>query len=305
MKKYQFILGIVVIISALLICIRVLPETEKSQKKESITENTRTIPRMNREDFRENAIVKRNASKNVEEEWTSYWLREKRPTRIQVADFDMPLVFEDQTLSEEFKQVILADIHLVYGHSSGHTIYDAQKQLSYKDKSFQSSNWVSFDGIGVRRPKEFSENSDTIININGIDHLFVTIELSDSYRQAWTLRNANKNIYRELEEFLQEANLSTRENPIDRTPDDLMWTPQKNIPQPSEIPNIVQTFSHESMRSPSLLEIKENTTPLSDEEPIFSAKAYFFKDDTNIPQTEIILVYHKGLWKFVYAQLGT
>lgn len=235
-----------------------------------------------------------------------YWTRQNRRVRFEFADVDLPLIFETDDLSDELRQVILADLSLIFGHFTGHSYFTPRTQHSFDiaGENLTAERGIQLDGEGAVWPKEL-HGKLLLVNQEGVDSLVISKEITSLYKQAWDLRNENIVALKELEGFIRSISEASAENPIVREANELVWTPYKNAPQPDEIPNIVETFSAVNLRLPSLLEISANLEQQNEEEPSLSARTYLLDEGSNIPKTEIILVYQNRSWKFVYGQLGT
>ena len=60
-----------------------------------------------------------------------FWEGQTYPERLKVADIDLPIVFEGE-VSEELKQVMLADIHMIYAHMKSYEIYDLHQEVFFR-----------------------------------------------------------------------------------------------------------------------------------------------------------------------------
>lgn len=236
----------------------------------------------------------------------NYWTRQNRSVRFEFADVDLPMIFESEDLSDELRQVILADLDLIFEHFTGHSYFAPRTKYSFDiaGESISVKRGIQLDGKGAVWPQEL-HGSLLLVEQEGVESLVMSKEIVSLYKKAWDLRNENIAVFEKLENFINSISEASAENPMKREASELVWTPHKNAPQPDEIPNIVETFSAVNLRLPSLLEISENLAPQSKEEPSLSARTYLLDESSNIPKTEIILVYQNGSWKFVYGQLGT
>ena len=67
-----------------------------------------------------------------------------------------------------------------------------------------------------------------IITIANQDHLVVPKVLSDAYLEAFEFRDENPKVYQELEEFVEMINAADRVNPVNRSPEDVIFTFQED-----------------------------------------------------------------------------
>lgn len=303
MKKVVIILGVAALVGTLLLFISFAGNEKRrartTQSKKSIFQNDKaqTSEKSGKSMGNSSGIIKVK----------SYWLEKQRPERLQVSDLDMPLVFTGSKISNELKQVILADLDLIYGDWCSYEKYNWSGRAS-KAYDVDGKQWKSEDNIdfsGAYAPTLLHENFGWFGEYENQETVFVPEVVIEAYKKAWQLRDENQMIFQELENFIEEVNLASAENPVERLPRELMWTPQQNAPQPSEIKAIVKSFSAVELRGPSLLDVSKNVNREAEGEPSFVAKAYILKNGTNIPQTKVVLVYDEDSWKFVYGALGT
>lgn len=237
----------------------------------------------------------------------SFWINEIRPHRFRVADLDMPVIFVESEIDEELKQVILADLHLIYGDWCDYKKYNWDGRIdrifNVSGDEYVCEEKINFDGAYA--PSILNENFGWLGSYKDIDSIFIPGIIVDAYRVAWQQRKNNIIVYNGLEEFVAQVNSATADSPLKVLPEDIVWTPQQDIPQPLEIPNVVETFSAISLRGPSLLEIKTIQSEKDGGIPSFSAEDYILQEAGNVRLTHQVLVFHQNRWKFAYAQYGT
>jgi len=296
--------GVLILIAAILLLI--LKECQKVQKIKGERSNFERFHRS--DDLSEpkftNEVPKIAKATDSISNWRSHWERGKRLERLKVADIDIPIIFERKP-ENNLAQVILADFDLIFRHLTSYSYFVPRTLRTFEigGQKLSTEKGIQFDGKGSFWPN-LLQGELMIVKQNNLDNIVISEKITLAYQEAWALRNENPGIYRSLEEFMEIVNHASAEVPIERKPEELFWTPQNDIVHASEIPNIVKTFSDVRLRTPSILEIVENESRESDDDPIFSARTYILNNGTNIPQTEVILVFHHGTWKFLYAQLG-
>ena len=248
------------------------------------------------------------------------WEQAEYPERLTVADLDMPLIFEG-AVSDELKQVILADLHLVFGHLTTHKTYklrDSQREsYTYQDVEMWSESHVVFSGGNVYRPDQYDNVFGSVVQIGNQDHVVVPESLVAAYAKAWERKKANPEIYRKLEEFVDlmgEVWAGTAEaKDLPPTVADLFYPRTeegaKALKEHSggmETAGFLTTNAKgegASWRMPSLLEIVEEDggalPGIATGEKIFFAPDYYFEPDGRLKTGATPLVYINSRWKLL------
>ncbi|MBC2600754.1 hypothetical protein [Puniceicoccus vermicola] len=142
------------------------------------------------------------------------WEKGNLPERLQVADLDIPLVFEGQ-VTEELKQVILADIHMLYNAGVTYEKYDWSGRPDNPVFDFSGKRYVSSETINLRAsqvPNIVHEKLGRMIQVEGIDNIVVSAELISAYQEAWDFRKANPKKYESLVSFIAWVNTAPMED---------------------------------------------------------------------------------------------
>ena len=217
MKKYS-----IIIIFALLLGLLSLQFFRQNEAEPGLESHqpTEGLPAGDRQDTAPALTVGEEQPPQQEEEpeqasIKTLWEKGNFPERLQVADIDMPLVFEGQ-VSEELKQVILADINLVFGQTKSHGFYNVRPERSYEipghDEAFTASRGLIFNGRGYGVPGEFYDNFGEVIEFQGEKSVVVPAGLISAYEKAWEARKADPEKYESLESFITWLNTAPMED---------------------------------------------------------------------------------------------
>jgi hypothetical protein len=204
MKKYILIF---VLLIAGLLALMLFRSCEITPASENQIQTTEKTPQ---ESFE--AIEGISEKQPKDHKIKTIWEQGNFPERLQVADIDMPLFFEG-LISEELKQVILADLHLIFGHVTGHESYEPYADFFYSSceqgKKYQAHKWISFKGLITARPKEYRDVFGGIVKIDGVDSIFMSKSLIQAYEKAWAARKADPKKYESFEAFIEWYNKAT------------------------------------------------------------------------------------------------
>jgi hypothetical protein len=211
----------------------------------------------------------------------------------------LPAVFVGEP-SDELKRVILHDIELIYGYFQTHQFYELFEKPSFR---ISGENIVAEKALyfkpQAQRPDAHQDNFGQIGKIKNKDSVIFSESLVSAYQVAYERKKQFRAEYQKLQQFIDDVNRATADKPLKLSPDDLMWTDDKTIPQPNEIPNTVRTVSEITFRAPSILDFQENLEARNSDMPWLGAKAYIVEE--GIPKIEQPLVYQNGRWKLFYA----
>lgn len=189
------------------------------------------------------------------------WEQGGFPERLQVADLDIPLLFEGP-ISEELKQVILADIRLIYGKGTTFQRYDWSGRPDNPVFEISGDQYLSVETINLRSsqvPNLVHGKLNRLIEIDEIEYIVVPHELIKSYEQAWAARISDSEKYEELEFFLDWVNSASLEALKDDNPfwllgyDGILDSHPKEVAKMKE-ELLLTNFEHLRVGHPSLLE---------------------------------------------------
>lgn len=254
----------------------------------------------------------------------SVWEQNRYPEQLQIADIDMPLHFTE-LVDDEIKQVIIADMHLIFGHATGHSFYTPLPQSSENARENEvvtKGRRLQFDGPRIFHPDEYRNAFGAVATINNQEHILVPDALVTAYRDALSRRLAYPEEYRKLEEFVSMMGEvwagTAKENDLPPTMNELFhpdpaskWAKQKFKNEGSKGPKAFLAANAmgagASWRMPSLLEIKQDPTghfaELSSETPTFLSPYYYF-DTAGKLYRGGTLIYVDANWKILVSDIN-
>jgi len=246
------------------------------------------------------------------------WEEGNFPERLQVADLDMPLVFEGQ-VSNDLKQVILADINLVLGHVNGHEFYELPSKVTYKipgqTEAHKANRGLIFNGLRVARPKEYRNNFGRVIEVGGLENVVVSAELISAYEKAWAARKDDPEKYESFESFINWFNTASVEDLRSNNP---VWLygydgisdayPEKAAELKASFLPKQARFGRPVVRHPSILEFTYLNEELLEKKgaagkfPIGVTIADGkYIDEEGIPKGQALFLYDGKKWYIVIA----
>lgn len=213
MKKYSILLIFAVLVGLLglrfLLQDEVEPRLELQKKTErASTENTRELAQTSTVEENSGDQPPLKSEELMEASTKTLWEKGRFPERLQVVDLDMPLVFEGQ-VREELKQVILADIHLIYNAGTTYKKYDWSERSDNPVFNFADENYISSATINLRAsqvPDIVHKKLGRIVQVDGIDNIVVPAELISAYEEAWKARKSDPIKYESLGSFIDWLN---------------------------------------------------------------------------------------------------
>ena len=230
-----------------------------------------------------------------------------------------PVMFEDDKLSNTIKHVVINDMNLIFKHLKNYKIVDRSSKIKVNDRFIQSNKGLSFYGKGQYWPDAYNYFG-SLIEKNGNYFLSITTHLTDAYKMALSLKNDNKETYKdlnnfidnynsslskELNNFLDHHNLSLSEGSIEESIDTLFYfyksaSYMKNyfLKKPKKL---FKQFNHHRMRKPSLLDLKKSQ--LNSKNKLIAAT--YLLDDFDFPILKIYLIYDQNRWKIIIPNYGT
>lgn len=137
------------------------------------------------------------------------WEQGGFPERLQVADVDMPLLFEG-SITDELKQVILADLSLILRHLTGHSYYVPRglRSFSLGDQELSISKGIQLDGKGATWP-DLLHGELLILNQGGEDKIAISRKVVKAYEKAWDARKSDPKKYEDLGVFVEWLNTAS------------------------------------------------------------------------------------------------
>lgn len=251
-----------------------------------------------------------------EQKAKTFWEKKTYPERLKVADINMPIVFEGE-VSDELKQVMLSDIHMIYGHMEGHEIYGLHKEILLKEMGVSLTKQISFKGKGRHWPEEHQEAFGRIAKLNQGDAIVLPKKLISSYKLAWEERNKDPQKYERFEAFIDWLNTASMEELKEDNP---YWlyghdgVSDENPELASEIRSqlLGDERSNLKFRHPSILEftyVDQETLEKEDAEGklpvgITLADGHYI-DANDMPIQQALFLYDGNKWHISFAPPGT
>ncbi len=247
------------------------------------------------------------------------WEQGNYPERLQIADLDMPLVFEG-AISEELKQVVLADIHMIYNEGVTYSKYDWSGRPDNPAFNLSGRNYVSSETINLKAsqvPNIVHRNLSRIIQVNGVDNVVVPEELISAYRKAWEARKAAPEKYESLEPFIDWLNTAPMEELKAKNPFWLFGYDGISDAYPekaAELRNGLLPKTREDLRvsHPSILEFTYldrealETEGATEQLPVGVTLADGkYVDENEVPYQQALFLYDGEEWHIAFAPAGT
>ena len=322
MKKYS-----IIIIFALLLGLLSLQFFRQNEAEPGLEshQQTEVLPAGDRQDTAPALTVGEEQPPQQEEEpeqasIKTLWEKGNFPERLQVADIDMPVVFEGQ-VSEELKQVILADINLILGHTKSHGFYNVRPERSYEipghDEAFTTNSWLALEGLRVARPKEYHGKFGPVIEFQGEKSVVVPAGLISAYEKAWEARKADPEKYESLESFITWLNTAPMGDLKANNPYWLLGYDGISDAYPEEAAEWRETLLGEQredlrVRHPSILEFTYADQEVLEREklteylPIGVTLADGkYIDKNGVPYQQAPFLYDGEKWHIAFAPPGT
>jgi hypothetical protein len=244
------------------------------------------------------------------------WEKQVYPERLKIADIDMPIAFEGE-VSEVLKQVILSDIHMIYGHMKSHKIYELHKKISPEEMELSLTKKLSFEGQGRHWPKEHRETFGRIARLDQEDTVVLPEKLIDAYRLAWEARNKDPQKYEKFEFFINWLNTASMKELKEDNP---YWLYGRDGVS-DENPELASEIKHRLLgdersnlrfRHPSILEftyVDQGTLIKEKAEgklPIgVTLAGGYYLNENNIPVQQALFLYDGNKWHIAFAPPGT
>lgn len=248
------------------------------------------------------------------------WEEGNFPERLQVADLDMPLVFEGQ-VSNDLKQVILADINLVLGHVNGHEFYELPSKVTYKmpeqTEAHKANRGLIFNGLRVARPKEYRNNFGRVIEVGGLENVVVSAELISAYEEAWEARKSDPQKYESLGSFIAWLNTAPMEDLKSNNPYWLFGYDGISDAYPERAADLRESLlpkQREDLRvsHPSILEFTYVDSEVLKEEGVeeqlpvgVTLADGKYIDEEGVPYQQALFLYDGEKWHIAFAPAGT
>ncbi len=246
------------------------------------------------------------------------WEEQVYPERLKVADIDMPIVFEGE-VSEELKQVILCDLHIIYAHNLAHYFYDLHEEKVFESMGLEARKVISFKGNSIRNtvPKQFRQKFGRVAKSNQGDVIVFPKELITDYKLAWEERNKDPQKYERFESFIDWLNTASMKELKEDDPYWLYGQDGVSVENP-ELASEIRTQllgddrGNLKFRHPSILEFT-----YIDQETLKKEKAEgklpvgvtladgHYLDENDLPVQQALFLYDGNKWHIAFAPPGT
>lgn len=245
------------------------------------------------------------------------WEQGGFPKRLQVADIDMPLFFEG-LINEELKQVILADLHLIFKHLIAHDYYKPRNTRSpdLGGQKFSIKKGIQFNGKGATWPDTL-HGELMIIDKNGVNNVVLAKEVVEAYEKAWAARKADPQKYESLESFIGWLNTAPMKELKSENPYWLFGYDGISDAHPEKAAELKDTLLPRQrkdlrVRHPSILEFTYVDQEVLEKEgaigqlPVGVTLADGkYIDEEGIPQGQALFLYDGKKWHIAFAPPGT
>jgi len=248
------------------------------------------------------------------------WEKGNSTDRLQIADIDMPLLFE-RPVRGRLKKVVLADIHLIYGGKGlSYQRHDWRgRRPDYPSFTINGENYLSVETLqlnGARAPEVVYENFRHIVKIDGAEYVVIPKELIDAYEKAWKAKNKNPRMYEKLEIFIEWLNAASLAELRENNPFWLLGYDGISSDHPqkaAEIKEMVLPKRREDFlfRHPSILEFTFVDQELLEEEDIVGelpqgvTLAYGYSvEKEGIPFNRSSFIYDGKKWYVLIGPVG-
>lgn len=222
--------------------------------------------------------------------------------QLEACGLDIPVLFEDQYLSDEVKETVIEDYRLIHGHfkaylfrsyNSGEAVVEGKKiQLSYAI-DFKEGYRISPDGYDFNTIAVDLETQDK--------YLFIYKNLSDAYKRALAIKAKNETAFAKLDEFIDFMN-NVNEVKLPDSLDKLLYLPgeAQEFNGPFDENNSAEYrdgYGRYEYKKSSSLEFR------TDEEycdgNLITNIIMVLKSAEPPKANEQLVIYHDGRWKFV------
>lgn len=156
-----------------------------------------------------------------------------RPEVLVIGDLEIPLLFEKK-ISEDLKQFILEDFHVLFKNSKNYEICNLEKLqqpsgdvINIAEANFRVMKRLFF--LSSRPPDLLHENLGDIVIQNGVDKLVVPEIILDAYKDAFFLTNKHTLEFKSLRDFVEMITRSTEERPFTLHPKDVFYMPDSPV----------------------------------------------------------------------------
>jgi len=167
-----------------------------------------------------------------------------------IADVDLPLFFEDDSLTDSVRNEIELDLERLNIARDSHTIYLKEA----------SDSVIHFSGGDIEVPDLFYNELNAVRKIDGTDQLLVSTALSDAYVKAIEFREQHRKEYDALIATIDRIDRNRPEDVTEDNADEILSTEIKfkvsNEQKASQRREAVSSISSLNFLHPSVLEFR-------------------------------------------------
>lgn len=231
--------------------------------------------------------------------------------RFRDAERAIPVVFEDESLSQEARTAILDDCRLLLCHlcAGDRRELSAKRTVVVGGLTLRVSKALVYTKGRQKLPNGYGAEYGILgVTQDGEEHFLVPTRLSDAYRTALRLREEQPNVFSQLEEFVRFMNnLNRAELATMPGAGEVMYLHGDAAKYRDEAARMtaskfVREFGKQRYGVPSMLDVKKGTGDLMD---MLVTKMRVMDATTLETVDELPLVYQAGRWKILITIPGT
>ena len=221
---------------------------------------------------------------------------------LDVNGIDLPIFFQDQSLGEEEKKMILHDYRQILTSLEPQNAYHSVIQACGQgDNIIRATKQLICSADYMKRPDAFHDQFGIVCTSKkGQEHILISKKLSDGYKVAFQLKRTYQDAYGSLSDFIQRKNHLKAEKlpPVQ----DIIYLYGEAQKFADEVANkspydFIDDYSRHRYASGSLLELNEKDGRLM--------SIMYVMDKNNGKRIgEMPIIYDAGRWKIYIALSG-
>lgn len=191
--------------------------------------------------------------------------------QLEKSGLDMPVLFEDQTISEEVKNNVLEDYASLFGHLPEYNRSTRRKpaevKIGYKDFKIVGAIYFSDEVLPDAYEKDFM--LVCVSQASQEEYIYVPKHLSDGYQQVMALKAEHEDAFVKLDEFIYFLNNLAEEvknKNITDLREFINFAQESKIPAdyfcPASTQEFVNGYKEYTFKKASLLELRRGDVVL-------------------------------------------